>query len=89
MDPGLYLVIVFSDLTYSSNSPVIAKPVAISGATELLSKYSRGNGDNGGGVFSIGIYDCEANAKIGGNTYVYDAQSGGYIRIIVFAIRLN
>ena len=89
VDPGLYLVIVFSDLTYSSNSPVIVKPAAISGATELLSHYSRGTGDNGGGVFSIGIYDCEANAQIRSNTYVYDARSGGYIRMTVFAIRLN
>ena len=89
VDPGLYLVIVFNDLTYSTNAPLIAKPAAISGATALLSKYSRGPADSGGGVFSIGIFDCQANAKIRGSTYVYSAQSGGYTNMNVFAIRLN
>lgn len=89
VDPGIYLVIVFDDLTYSSNSIVLATSETISGATALFSYSSRGPGDSGGGVFSIGIYNCEANAKIRGTTYVYSAQSGGYTRLSVFAIRLN
>ena len=89
MDPGIYLVIAFDDLTYSSNSIVLAGSTPISGATTLFSYDSRATGSNGGGVFSIGIYNCEANAKIRGKTYVYSAQSGGYTRLSVFAIRLN
>lgn len=89
VDPGIYLVIGFNDLTYSSDSSVIVKVESISGATELFSNWGRGTGYNGGGVFSIGIFDCETNAQIRGNTYVYAAQSGGYTRLSVFAIRLN
>ena len=88
-EPGIYLVIAFNDLTYGSDSIVLAGSSVISGATALFSYSSRGTGSAGGGVFSIGIYDCEANAKIRGNTYVYSAQSGGYTRVSVFAIRLN
>ena len=88
-EPGIYLVIAFNDLTYGSDSIVLASSSAISGATRLFSHDSRGTGSSGGGVFSIGIYDCEANAKIRGETYVYSANSGGYTRLSVFAIRLN
>ena len=88
-EPGIYLVIAFDDLTYGSDSIVLAGSQAISGATTLFSYDSRGTGKNGGGVFSIGIYNCEANAKIRGTTYVYSARSGGYTRLKVFAIRLN
>ena len=87
--PGIYLVIAFNDLTYGNDSIVLAGSTAISGATALFSYDGRGPASNGGGVFSIGIYDCEANAKIRGKTYVYSAQSGGYTRLSVFAIRLN
>ena len=89
VDPGIYLVIAFNDLSYSSNSIVLAGLKTISGAAELLSRYSRGTGNSGGGVFSIGIFNCEANAQIRGSTYVYSAQSGGYTNMDVFAIRLN
>ena len=89
VDPGIYLVIVFNDLTYSSNSLVLAMSETISGATALFSYSSRGPGDSGGGVFSIGIFNCEANAQIRGRTYVYSANSGGYTRLSVFAIRIN
>ena len=89
VEPGIYLVIVFDDLNYSSDSIVLAGSSAISGATSLFSYSSRWTGSSGGGVFSIGIYDCEANAKIRGKTYVYSAQSEGYTRLSVFAIRLN
>lgn len=89
VEPGIYLVIIFNDLTYVSDSIVRAGSEAISGATSLFSYDSRGTGRSGGGVFSIGIYNCEANAKIRGTTYVYSAQSGGYTRLSVFAIRLN
>ena len=88
-EPGIYLVIAFDDLTYGSDSIVLAGLAAISGATALFSYSSRGTASNGGGVFSIGIYNCQANAKIRGETYVYSAQSGGYTRLSVFAIRLN
>ena len=88
-EPGIYLVIAFDDLTYGSDAIVLAGSQAISGATTLFSHDSRGPGNNGGGVFSIGIYNCEANAKIRGTTYVYNAQSGGYTKLSVFAIRLN
>ena len=88
-EPGIYLVIAFNDLTYGSDSIVLAGSQAISGATSLFSHDGRGPGSNGGGVFSIGIYNCEANAKIRGTTYVYSARSGGYTRLNVFAIRLN
>ena len=89
VEPGIYLVIAFNDLTYGSDSIVLASSSAISGATELFSYSGRGTGNAGGGVFSIGIYDCEANAQIIGRTYVYIANSGGYSRLSVFAIRLN
>ena len=89
VDPGIYLVIAFNDLTYGSDSRVLAGSQAISGATSLFSQDGRGPGDSGGGVFSIGIFNCEANAQIRGNTYVYVAQSGEYTRLSVFAIRLN
>ena len=89
VDPGIYLVIVFNDLTYSSNSIVLAGSSAISGATTLFSYGGRGTGSNGGGVFSIGIYSCKANAKIRGRTYVYSERSGGHTTLSVFAIRLN
>lgn len=89
VEPGIYLVIAFNDLTYGSDSIVLAGSTAISGATRLFSHDSRGTGNSGGGVFSIGIYSCEANAKIRGRTYIYSAQSGGYSRLSVFAIRLN
>ena len=89
VDPGIYLVIVFNDLTYSSNSIVLSASETISGATALFSYSSRGTGNSGGGVFSIGIYDCEANAQIRGRTYVYSAQRGGYTNLSVLAIRLN
>ena len=89
VEPGIYLVISFNDLTYSSNSQVIASAESISGAAVLFSNWARGTGGSGGGVFSIGIFNCEANAQIRGNTYVYSAQSGGYTRLSVFAIRLN
>ena len=89
VNPGIYLVIAFDDLTYSSNSIVLAGVRAISGATTLFSHDSRGTSESGGGTFSIGIFDCQANAKIGGRTYVYSAQSGGYTQLSVFAIRLN
>ena len=89
VEPGIYLVIAYNDLTYSSNSPVIARAEGISGAKALFLNWARGTGDGGGGVFSTAIYNCEANAQIRGNTYVYAAQSGGYTRLSVFAIRLN
>ena len=89
VEPGIYLVIAFDDLTYGSDSIVLAGSTAISGATRLFSYDSRGTASSGGGVFSIGIYDCGANAKIRGRTYVYSARSGGYTRLAVFAIRLN
>ena len=90
VEHGIYLVIVFNDLTYGDDSSIVlASSSAISGATSLFSYASRGTASNGGGVFSIGIYDCEANAKIIGNTYVYTTQSGGYTKLSVFAIRLN
>lgn len=89
VDPGIYLVIVFNDLNYSTDNIVLAGSSAISGATALFSYSSRGPADSGGGVFSLGIYDCKANAQIRGNTYVYTAQSGKYARLRVFAIRLN
>ena len=90
VEPGIYLVIVFNDLTYSNDSSIVlAGSEVISGATSLFSYDSRGTASSGGGVFSIGIYDCEANAKIRGTTYVYSARSGGYTRLSVFAIRLN
>ena len=90
VDPGIYLVIAFNDLTYGNDSSIVlAGSEAISRATALFSYSGRGTASNGGGVFSIGIYNCEANAKIRGNTYVYSAQSGGYTRVSVFAIRLN
>ena len=89
VNPGIYLVIAFNDLSYSSTSIVLAGVEVISGATSLFSHYSRGPADSGGGVFSIGIFDCQANAKIRGSTYVYVAQSGGYTNMGVFAIRLN
>lgn len=88
-EPGIYLVIAFNDLNYSTDSIVLAGISAISGATELFSHDGRGTASNGGGVFSIGIYDCEANAKIKGKTYIYSSQSGKYSRLSVFAIRLN
>ena len=89
-EPGIYLVIAFNDLTYGNNSSIVlAASEAISRATALFSYASRGTASNGGGVFSIGIYDCQANAKIRGKTYIYSAQSGGYTRLSVFAIRLN
>lgn len=89
VDPGIYLVIAYNDLTYASDSVVIARAESISGAAVLFSNWARGTGEGGGGVFSIGIFNCEANAQIRGNTYVYAAQSGGYTRLSVFAIRLN
>ena len=89
VDPGIYLVIAFNDLSYGSDSIVLAGVKIISGVTELFSHYSRGTGSSGGGVFSIGIFDCQANAKIIGSTYVYSALSGGYTNLSVFAIRLN
>ena len=89
VDPGIYLVIAFNDLTYGSDSIVLAGSTAISGATTLFSHDGRGPGNSGGGVFSIGIYSCEANAKIRGKTYVYSERSGGHTRLSVFAIRLN
>ena len=89
VEPGIYLVIAFNDLTYSSDSIVLAASEAISGSTELFSYAGRGTGSHGGGVFSIGVYNCEANAKIRGKTYVYIANSEGYSRVSVFAIRLN
>ena len=89
VEPGIYLVIAYNDLTYSSNPLVNARPFAISGTTELFSNTAQGTGNNGGGVFSIGIYDCEANAQIGSMTYVHIAQSRGYTRLMLFAIRLN
>ena len=90
VNPGIYLVIVFNDLTYSNDSSIVlAGSEVISGATSLFSYDSRGTASSGGGIFSIGIYDCEANAKIRGRTYVYSANSGGYTRVSVFAIRLN
>lgn len=89
VNPGIYLVIIFDDLTYSSNSIVLAGSEPISGATRLFSHDGRGTGESGGGVFSIGIYNCEANAKIRGRTYVYSERSGGYTQLSVFAIRLN
>ena len=90
VEPGIYLVIVFNDLTYSnSNSIVLAMSDTISGATALFSYSSRGTADSGGGVFSIGIYNCEANAQIRGTTYVYGADSEGYQILTVFAIRIN
>ena len=89
VEPGIYLVITYNNSTYVSDESMIAESEAISRATALLSKYSRGPADSGGGVFSIGIFDCQANAKIRGSTYVYVAQSGGYTNMNVFAIRLN
>ena len=89
VEPGIYLVIAYNSSTYASASSMIADSEAISGATSLFSYDSRGTASSGGGVFSIGIYDCEANAKIRGRTYVYSANSGGYTRLSVFAIRLN
>ena len=90
VEPGIYLVIAFNDLTFGDDSSIVrAGSEAISGATSLFSYASRGTASNGGGVFSIGIYDCGANAKIRSNTYVYTTQSGGYTRLSVFAIRLN
>lgn len=89
VDPGIYLVITFNDLTYVSDSVVIARAEGISGTAALFSNWARGTGEGGGGAFSIGIFNCEANAQIRGNTYVYSANSGGYTRLSVFAIRLN
>ena len=90
VEPGIYLVIAFNDLTYGNDSSIVlAGSEVISGATSLFSYSSRGTASNGGGVFSIGIYDCEANAKIRGNTYIYSAKSDGYTRLSVFAIRIN
>ena len=90
VEPGIYLVIAFNDLTYSNDSSIVRAGLeAISGATSLFSYASRGTASNGGGVFSIGIFDCQANAKIRGETYVYSARSGGYTRLRGFAIRLN
>lgn len=89
VEPGIYLVIVHNDLTYVGDSTVLADLTIISGATALFSQSGMGPGMNGGGVFSIGICNCEANAKIRGTTYVYSANSGGYTRLSVFAIRIN
>ena len=90
VEPGIYLVVAFNDLSYSTTSIVLAGVEAISGATSLFSPhYGRAPGDSGGGAFSIGIYNCEANAQIRGTTYVYGADSTGYQRLTVFAIRLN
>lgn len=88
-EPGIYLVIAFNDLNYNTDSIVLAGLSAISGATALFSNDSRGTASSGGGVFSIGIYDCEANAQIKGRTYIYSPQSGKYSHLSVFAIRLN
>ena len=90
VEPGIYLVIAFNNLSFSDNSSIVlVGSSASTGATALFSYDSRGTASSGGGVFSIGIYDCEANAKIRGTTYVYSARSGGYTRLAVFAIRLN
>ena len=91
VEPGIYLVIAFNDLTYGNDSSIVRAGLeAISGATSLFSPhYGRAPGDSGGGAFSIGIYNCEANAKIRGTTYVYGADSEGYQRLNVFAIRIN
>lgn len=89
VNPGIYLVIAFNDLSYGSDSIVLAGVKVISGAAVVFSNWARGPADAGGGVFSIGIFDCQANAQIRGSTHVYSAQSGGYTRLSVFAIRLN
>lgn len=89
VEPGIYLVIAYNNLTYGSTSSMIAELAAISGATALFSGYGRAPGESGGGAFSIGIFNCEANAKIRGKTYVYSAYNGGYQKLTVFAIRIN
>ena len=89
-EPGIYLVIVFNDLDYSSSDIVLAGVRSHNdGATPLFQHDSRGTAYGGGGVFSINIYSCSANAKLGAYTYVYAPQSGKYTNLSVFAIRLN
>ena len=90
VEPGIYLVIAYNSSTYASAASMIADTAVISGATSLFDPhYGRAPGDSGGGAFSIGIYNCEANAQIRGTTYVYGADSEGYQRLRVFAIRIN
>lgn len=90
VEPGIYLVIAYNSSTYASASSMIADSAAISGATSFFSPhYGRAPGEAGGGAFSIGIYNCEANAQIMGTTYIYGADSEGYQRLNVFAIRIN
>ena len=89
VEPGIYLVITYNNSTYASDASMIAESEAISRATALFSGYGRAPGAAGGGAFSIGIYNCEANAQIRGTTYVYGADSEGYQRLTVFAIRIN
>lgn len=88
-EPGIYLVIAFDDLDYGTNSIVLAGVSVESNITTLFSKDGRGSGSSGGGVFSLNVFDCKANAKLHGYTYIYSPQSGKYTNLSVFAIRLN
>lgn len=89
-EPGIYLVIGFDDLDYGTGDIVLAAVRAQNdAATPLFQKDGRGTAGAGGGVFSINIYSCSANAKLGAFTYIYSPQSGKYTNLSVFAIRLN
>lgn len=89
-EPGIYLVIGFDDLDYSTNDIVnVGVRPKNDGATPLFQKDGRGTAYGGGGVFSINIYSCSANTTLNGYTYIYSPQSGKYTNLTVFAIRLN
>lgn len=89
-EPGIYLVSGFDDLDYGTSDIVLAAVRAQNdAATPLFQKDGHGTAGAGGGVFSINIYSCSANAKLAAFTYIYSPQSGKYTNLSVFAIRLN